>query len=411
MTTVVPTSEEDPALSVFRFVSDLSWADAGPEVAEPQVSRLCLEAEEFIATGKWLELANLIVPSAEVIFPKVSEKDVESIFTIICNLVTKTENPDEALEIVKVIVPEKPIQPQIEKPAVRLKIWINLYNLLETPDSRFYVYKKALELSVVGKVTEYIIPSFKKIDSFLKDWKIGIPEQRELFLTISNILKDNKSMAKDYFKFLTNYLATFNGEDAHVLEKAKEGAVRAIVEFVKAVDIFQCDLLDIPAVGQLEKDAEYSLLYKLLKIFLTQRLDAYLEYYSANSALLKSYGLVHEECVAKMRLISLVDLSSDGSAQIPYELIKDTLQINDDEVELWVVKAITAKLIVCKMDQMNQVVIVSHHTDRVFSQHQWQTLRTKLVTWRGNIANVISTIEANKISEDGSQAAQGLVVR
>lgn len=35
-------------------------------------------------------------------------------------------------------------------------------------------------------------------------------------------------------------------------------------------------------------------------------------------------------------------------------------QINDDEVELWVVKAITAKLIDCKMDQMNQVVVVRY---------------------------------------------------
>lgn len=34
------------------------------------------------------------------------------------------------------------------------------------------------------------------------------------------------------------------------------------------------------------------------------------------------------------------------------------LQINNDEVELWVVKAITARLINCKMDQMNQVVLV-----------------------------------------------------
>lgn len=46
-------------------------------------------------------------------------------------------------------------------------------------------------------------------------------------------------MTKDSFKFLTNYLATFNGEDAHVLNEAKEEAVRAIVEFVKAPDIFQ----------------------------------------------------------------------------------------------------------------------------------------------------------------------------
>ena len=41
-----------------------------------------------------------------------------------------------------------------------------------------------------------------------------------------------------------------------------------------------------------------------------------------------SSGLVHEECIAKMRLMSLVDLGSDGSGQIPYELIRDTLRVN-----------------------------------------------------------------------------------
>ncbi|RZB43033.1 Eukaryotic translation initiation factor 3 subunit M isoform D [Glycine soja] len=327
MATVVPTSEEDAALSVVRFASELAWADAGPEVAEPQVSRLCVEAEEFIVMGKWLELASLMITSAELIFSKVSEKDIESIFTIICNLVTKTENPDEVMEIVKVIT-TKILQQPNEKPAVRLKIMISLYNLLETPYCQFYVYMKLLNLAVDGKVTEHIIPSFNKIDNFLKDWKIGIPEQRELFLAVSNILKENKSMSKDAFKFLTSYLATFSGDDSHVLSEAKEEAARAIVEFVRAPDVFQCDLLDLPAVTQLEKDAKYALLYQLLKIFLTQRLDAYLDYHAANSTLLKSYGLVHEECIAKMRLLSLVDLSSDGSGQIPYELIRDTLQVN-----------------------------------------------------------------------------------
>lgn len=47
--------------------------------------------------------------------------DVESIFTIICNLVTKTENPDEELEITKVIA-AKIIQQPNEKPVVRLKM-------------------------------------------------------------------------------------------------------------------------------------------------------------------------------------------------------------------------------------------------------------------------------------------------
>ncbi|XP_059670462.1 uncharacterized protein LOC132315994 [Cornus florida] len=407
MTTVVPTSEEDPALAVVRFTSQVSWADAGPEVAEQQVSRLCMEAEECMVMGRWLDLASLMLTPVDVIFSKVSEKDLECIFTVICNLVTKPESPDESLEMAKLIA-TKITQPN-DKPALRLKIMFNLYNLLENPYSQFFVYMKALNLAVSGKVTEHIIPSFKKMDNFLREWNIGIQDQRELFLTISDVLKENKSSAKDSFKFLTKYLITFSGEEA---SNAKEEAVRAIIEFVKTPDMFQCDLLDMPAVAQLEKDAKYALVYQLLKIFLSERLDAYLDFHAANSTLLKSYGLVHEDCMAKMRLMSLVDLGSAESGQIPYSLIKDTLRINDDEVEFWVVKAITTKLLECKMDQLNQILIISRCTERMFGQNQWQTLRTKLATWRTNIANVISTIQANKITEDGTQAAvQGLTIR
>lgn len=35
-------------------------------------------------------------------------------------------------------------------------------------------------------------------------------------------------------------------------------------------------------------------------------------------------------------------------------------QIEDSEVELWVVKAITAKLIDCRIDQLNQVILVRY---------------------------------------------------
>ncbi|KAM0955348.1 hypothetical protein EV1_023501 [Malus domestica] len=410
MTTVVPTSEEDPALAVVRFTSELAWADAGHEVAEPQVTRLCAEAQECVVMDRWFDLVSLMLTSAEVILSKVSEKDLECIFTVICNVVTKSESPDEALEMAK-LISSKITQKPTDKPALRLKILFNLYNLLENPYSRFLVYLSALNLAINGRVTEHVIPSFKNVESFLKEWNIGISDQRQLFLTIANVLKAHKNMTKESFKFLTKYLATFSGEDVHTLSEAKEEAIRTIVEFVKAPDMYQCDLLIMPAVEQLEKDTKHALAYQLLKIFLTQRLDAYLEFQAVNSDLLKSYGLVHEDCITKMRLISLMDLGSDESGRIPYGAIRDTLQINDDEVELWVVKAITAKLMDCKMDQMNQVVIVSRCTERVFGEDQWLTLRTKLATWRGNIANVISTIRANRIADDGSQAVQGLVIR
>ncbi|KAL8161229.1 hypothetical protein V2J09_012718 [Rumex salicifolius] len=409
MTTIIPTTEEDPSLAVVRFVSELTWADAGAEVAEHEVGRLCREAEECLVMAKWYELASLIITSADVIFPKAAEKDLECIYTVICNLVTKSERPEEVFEMAKLISGKVAQQPS-DKPSLRLKILFNLYNLLEDGHSQYLVYMKALQLAASGKVTEHVIPSFKKVDDFLKEWNVGVQEQRELFLTISNVLKESKSNEKDSFSFLTKYLATFASEDADALREAKDVAVQAIVEFVKAPDMIQCDLLDMPAVVQLENDANHSLIYKLLQIFLTKRLDAYLEFQAANSDQLNSYGFVHEESIEKMKLISLMDLASHEH-QIPYAVIKETLMINDDEVESWVFKAVTAKLLRCKMDQINQLVIISHYSERVFGQQQWDTLRSKLATWRGNISNVISTIQANKLNEDTTQAAQNMMVR
>ncbi|XP_016496535.2 uncharacterized protein LOC107815465 isoform X3 [Nicotiana tabacum] len=409
MSTVVPTSEEDPALSVVRFTAQLSWADAGPEVAEPQVNRLCVEAQECMIEGRWLDLASLMLTSADLIFSKASEKDLECIFTIICNLVKKAENLDQVHEMAELISSKLSQQPN-DKPALRIKLLFNLYNLLENPYSRFFVYMKALNLAINGKVTEHILPSVKKIDSFLKEWNLGVKDQRELFLKISNILKEAKGSAKESFKFLTKYLETFSVEDAYAMNEAKEEALRAIIEFIKAPDMFQCGLLDMPALVQLAKDAKYALAYQLLKIFLTGRLSDYLDFQEANSELLKTYGLLHEDCIAKMRLLTLVDLGMTESSQIPYSMIKDTLQIDDTEVEYWVVKAISAKLLDCKIDQMNQAVIVSRCIERVFGTDQWQLLRAQLATWRGNISGVISTIHANRITEDTTQTMQGLAI-
>lgn len=68
----------------------------------------------------------------------------------------------------------------------------NLYNLLTIPYGRFYVFLKAINLAVNGKVVEHLVPSLKKIDSFLKEWNIDVKDQRELFLAISNAVRESK---------------------------------------------------------------------------------------------------------------------------------------------------------------------------------------------------------------------------
>ncbi|VAH85606.1 eukaryotic translation initiation factor 3 subunit M-like [Triticum dicoccoides] len=416
MATIVNTTEEEPMLAVVRSTAQLAWADAGQEVADPEVARLCAEAQQHLLAARWLDMATLILASADLLLlsPSAPDKDLECSLTVVCNLVTKAGSEDEALEIAKLICAKLTHQPA-NKPTLRIKVLFSLYNLLPSLSGKAMVYRKALELAAAaGKAAaDCVVPTFKNIDAFVAYWGIGKPEQRELFLAVTRILKDHKGMTKDYFKFLNKYLATFDGsaDDAGAIGAAKEEAAAAIVEFLKSSDLYQCDLLDMPAVAQLEKDEKYQPVYELLKIFLTQRLESYLAFQTANSTLLQGYGLVHEECITKMRLMSLLDLSVHCSGEIPYSAITKALEINDDEVEYWIVKAISSKILDCKVDQLNQLVIVSRHTARVFGMPQWQSLRSKLGVWRGNIANAINTIQANKVTEDGGQGMQGLMVR
>uniref|UniRef100_A0ACD5YAU9 Uncharacterized protein n=1 Tax=Avena sativa TaxID=4498 RepID=A0ACD5YAU9_AVESA len=174
------------------------------------------------------------------------------------------------------------VQQPSEKPALRIKVLFSLYNLRPSPYGKAFVYRKALEVAAAGKAADCVIPSFKNIDTFVADWGIGKLGQRELFLAVSRILKDQKGMSKEYFNFLNKYLAAFDGsgDDVDVIGEAKEEAAAAIIEFVKSSDLYQ-------------RKMKYQPVYELLKIFLTKRLDSYLEFQSANSTLLQGYGMFY----------------------------------------------------------------------------------------------------------------------
>ena len=116
--------------------------------------------------------------------------------------------------------------------------------------------------------------------------------------------------------------------------------------------------------------------------------------------MLAAQRLSHEDCVAKMRLMSLAALGADtASGSVPYALIRDTLQVPAEDVERWVVKAISAKVLEAKMDQVREVVLITRCLHRVFSTQQWVDLRAKLRAWRDNVTGVASTVATTRTGE------------
>ena len=115
---------------------------------------------------------------------------------------------------------------------------------------------------------------------------------------------------------------------------------------------------------------------------------------------LAAQKLSHDDCMAKMRLLSLAALGTENaSGSVPYSLIRDTLQVPAQDVERWVVKAIGAKVIEAKMDQVREVVLITRCLHRVFGPQQWADLRDKLRAWRDNVAGVASTVATTRTPE------------
>lgn len=64
------------------------------------------------------------------------------------------------------------------------------------------------------------------------------------------------------------------------------------------------------------------------------------------------------------------------------------LQCPANEVESWILKATSAGLVDCRIDQLSNQVVVTRCTDRVFDINAWKGLQTQLVSWENILDNL-----------------------
>ena len=150
-------------------------------------------------------------------------------------------------------------------------------------------------------------------------------------------------------------------------------------------------MVGLAAVDALKDDSRYRKLFELLDIFTRGKLKDYLAFALANEALLTAHNLQHDVCVRNMRLLSMCSLATEHE-EIPYAAIASDLDVPLAEVEAWVVRTITARLIDAKMDQLQSRVMITRCTHRVFGDGHWAQLQCKLTAWKGNVRSIIDTL-------------------
>ena len=240
-----------------------------------------------------------------------------------------------------------------------------------------------------------------QLDTVFKD----MPSTREMFRTCEPALTTEQlqklyrllhevllaaGRSEEAGQVMVELLGTFTMENA---SQAREEAQRCIVASLADPKTFLFDhLLSLKPVKCLAGEP----IHNLLNIFVSEKLDAYIKFYESNKSFVEGLGLKHEDNLRKMKLLSFMQLAENRSlsvikivysdfslsklyrSEITFEEIQTSIQIEEEEVEEFMMDVITTKLVRAKLAQDNGLVYVSSTMHRTFGPGEWQQLHQLL---------------------------------
>merc|ERR1712020_428737 len=186
---------------------------------------------------------------------------------------------------------------------------------------RVHVYCYLVELA--GK-TGQIGTVYKDMDTLRSAFSACPPsnEQMQKLLRLLHEVLLACKRSEDAGQVMIELLGTYTTENA---SQAREEAQRCIVASLADPQTFLLDhLLQLKPVKFLEGE----LIHDLLKIFVSEKLDAYQRFYDSHRGFVDGLGLKHEDNMTKMKLLTFMQLAENKST-VTFGDIQQHLQVND----------------------------------------------------------------------------------
>lgn len=262
-----------------------------------------------------------------------------------------------------------------------LKVLWTLYQSLDGySPMRIHVYIYLVELA--GK-TNQIGTVYKDMDT-LRSAFTSCPPSNEQMQKLLRLLHQTLLMCKrseDAGHVMIELLGTYTTENA---SQAREEAQRCIVASLQDPQTFLLDhLLQLKPVKFLEGE----LIHDLLKIFVSERLEAYVKFYDNHREFVNKLGLNHDANMRKMKLLTFMQLAETRN-EITFGEIQQNMQFGENEVEDFLIELLKTKLVRAKIDQPNEVVHITSTMHRTFTKQHWSHLHNLLTSWRNNLHTI-----------------------
>lgn len=284
---------------------------------------------------------------------------------------------------------------------LRLKCMALLYNAVaeDETEKRFRLLKMTIELAastgLVANIVETVLPN---VDQFLRQWKSTSDEKRALYKTCYEALKSAGETEKS-LEFNVKMLELYSGasDGGEMKAYVEEAGVDAIVQAVRLPTLYRFDtLLDLDVVkGFAKGSGDQPLFHALITIFVVDDLAAFMEFAGKNATFLTKNGIDKAAAIDKMRYLTFASLGVE-SQDLTYAGIASALQIPEDAVEDWVIRAISSGLVEAKMNQLTKRVAVFRSTQRRFTHDEWAPLSERINIWKENAQDLLDGLRETR---------------
>lgn len=327
-----------------------------------------------------------------------SDRELEGVYNLLASLIASTNQQNELLPVLISAVSKQGATSTAatEKNNVRYRILSNLFNSLAASSPlRLQIFNALLSLAAANDDLDYLTSSLKALPQWLAQWDVSESDKAACLKSVAKALegaeKEHGQTSKAYQFLLLHLRYISNNPGSSSTKDAAERTVAAALRLPKLYE-FE-DLLHIQAV----LDLNPSPIFDLLKIFVGGSTADFNKFLSNNPNQLSRLGLNQQELLHKIRLLDLADLCAlSVSSDVAYGSIAKTLEVSEDQVEVWVIDVIRAGLVSGKLSQVKDSFRVYKSTHRQFGKEQWQQLELRLVQWQNSINNIIDSIAATR---------------
>ncbi|KAG2491271.1 hypothetical protein HYH03_010278 [Edaphochlamys debaryana] len=220
------------------------------------------------------------------------------------------------------------------------------------------------------------------------EWKLSPTESRRLFLALAAPMRGapDRPTTREHLALVGSALALTGAGDDRSPEVV-EAAAAALADYLRSAAVLTLDLLPLPGVAGLASHAKYGPLHKLVAAVLAGDVSAARA--AAVPAALEACGagLTADGVLSKARMTALLSkCAAAGHGEVALSELKAALDVPEDQVAPWVVRAIGAKLLEGRLDSVRGTLTVGRSTHPAFGQAQWTKLGSQLAALKETVA-------------------------